>query len=120
MSATLPEPASSSKPATSDDGFVIVHLDDSGAASFPFLLQRSGSRMSRSVAVSVGLHVVGIAAFFLLSLILPAFSTGKVEEPTPSKLERMVFLAQIGPGGGGGGGGNQNPEPARKLELPGK
>jgi protein TonB len=32
----------------------------------------------------------------------------------------ITWLQAPGPGGGGGGGGNKMPEPARKVELPGK
>ena len=34
--------------------------------------------------------------------------------------DRIIWIADEGPGGGGGGGGNQMKDPPRKAELPGK
>lgn len=112
--ASLPKPVAPGNPA-----FVTVHLDESGATEFPFLL-RSAGRSSQTFFVSIGIHAVAIVAFALLSTILPALSFDASEQPqTPEKVG-MVWLAQAGPGGGGGGGGNKSPDPPRKAELPGK
>jgi TonB family protein len=122
MSDTLPAAVVRSTKASPppNEPFVVVHLDESGATEYPFLLQRSKGRFSRSFVASIGVHIATILGFFLLSTIGPDLSIGtdRVAEPLPQI--DMVWLAEEGPGGGGGGGGNESPEPPPKVELPGQ
>jgi TonB family protein len=121
MSDTLPVPAvPPAKAPDAGEGFVTVHLDESGATDFPFLLQRSGGRFSRSFVVSIGIHVAAVVGFLALTAYGPALTIGDTSVPEPPVKMDLVWLAEVGPGGGGGGGGNESPEPPRKLELPGK
>ena len=76
------------------------------------------SRLSGSLAVSVGTHVAGFLLFLFVIANMP--------DPAPNVAPREVMPTEIiwlnspGPGGGGGGGGNKSPDPPKKAELPGK
>ncbi|MEP7116997.1 MAG: hypothetical protein ABI880_05420, partial [Acidobacteriota bacterium] len=63
-------------------------------------------------------HVAAVVLFFLAVRFMPA---PQIAEFVPDRLpDDIVWLAEEGPGGGGGGGGDNTPEPAKKVELPGK
>lgn len=76
-------------------------------------------RQSRvGVASSVGAHIVmGVIAIAVMYYRPPPAA---YEPPPDTSLDRLIWLAEPGPGGGGGGGGNRAPEPPRKAEVPGK
>lgn len=101
-----------------DDGYVSIHLDESGATEFPFLLQRSTNRFGGSFGVSVAIHVAGLVLFGILMSIPAETTTSASNEPL--KPMDLVWIAELGPGGGGGGGGNQQTDPPRKIEAPGQ
>jgi TonB family protein len=76
-------------------------------------------RQSRvGVGASVAAHVVMV----LLAIVVARYRPEPriYESPPELKTDRLVFLAEPGPGGGGGGGGNRMKEPPRVAELPGK
>ena len=81
-------------------------------------LEGEKSRLSGSLAVSVGTHVAGFLLFLFVIANMP--------DPAPNVAPREVMPTEIiwlnspGPGGGGGGGGNKSPDPPKKAELPGK
>lgn len=81
-----------------------------------FQFEQPQSRLG--IAASIGAHVVMV---LIAVVILRYAPTPEVTEPPPQMpLDRLIWLADPGPGGGGGGGGNQAPEPPRRAELPGK
>ena len=95
-------------------------MRSSGPRNVQFLLQgeHTQTRFGGAVGVSFALHVATI----ILAVFVATRSFG--EKPAAINLETLntdlVWLDVPGPGGGGGGGGNRSPEPARKVELPGK
>lgn len=82
---------------------------------------RAPSHRSRplSFAGSTLLH----AALLLGAVAVTTVQLGSVadapEPPEPTKLVRLVFVAEPGPGGGGGGGGLQQPAPPPKARREG-
>lgn len=77
------------------------------------------ARQSRvGVLSSVGAHVLMV----ILGVLMARYEPPRpVYEPPPDiPVDRIVWIAEPGPGGGGGGGGNKMPEPPRTAELPGK
>jgi len=76
----------------------------------------------RQSGVGVGASVAAHVVIVLLAIVVARYRPEpKVYEPQPElKTDRLVFLAEPGPGGGGGGGGNRMKEPPRVAELPGK
>jgi TonB family protein len=63
-------------------------------------------------------HIVVPILLFLVAAWLPAPDSAPMLPDIQNP--NIIWTVQAGLGGGGGGGGNQNPEPARKVELPGK
>jgi protein TonB len=68
----------------------------------------------------------GVSAVAHISVLVLAVWVGTrpgvqqaISNAAPILLD-IVWLQQPGPGGGGGGGGDKSPEPARKVEAPGK
>lgn len=76
----------------------------------------------RQSGVGVGASVAAHVVIVLLAIVVARYRPEpKIYEPQPElKTDRLVFLAEPGPGGGGGGGGNRMKEPPRVAELPGK
>ncbi len=91
-----------------------VLLDRPDEVSFDFEHRRLGG----AVGVSVATHVAGVLLVLLAIQLMPE---RQVATFIPERLpEDIVWIAEEGPGGGGGGGGDNTPEPAKKVELPGK
>jgi TonB family protein len=100
-------------------GHLSVHIPGEHPDEISFAFERKPARLSASVALSVALDVGVIVLLVVLSRLTPPTSdTMAALVPPPS--DRIVWLAEPGPGGGGGGGGNKMPDPPRKAELPGK
>lgn len=77
------------------------------------------ARQSRvGVLSSVGAHVLMVILGVLMARYEPPRPA--YEPPPDIPVDRIVWIAEPGPGGGGGGGGNKMPEPPRTAELPGK
>jgi protein TonB len=77
------------------------------------------TRQSRvGAAASIGAHV--IMALIAIVVIYYVPEREPLVLPQEDRPDRIVWLAQPGPGGGGGGGGNKTPDPPRKAELPGR
>lgn len=69
------------------------------------------------VGASVGAHIL----MAIIAIAIMRYAPERTAEAPPEiSLDRLIWLAEPGPGGGGGGGGNKTPEPPRKAELPGK
>ncbi len=95
-------------------GSAHVLLDRPDEVSFDFEHRRLGG----AVGVSVVTHVAGVLLVLLAIQLMPE---RQVAEVIPERLpDDIVWIAEEGPGGGGGGGGDNTPEPAKKVELPGK
>lgn len=91
-----------------------VLLDRPGEVSFDFQQRRLGG----AVGVSIATHVAMVLVVLLVIRLMPE---RQLAEFVPDRLpDDIVWIAEEGPGGGGGGGGDNTPEPARKVELPGK
>ncbi len=91
-----------------------ILLDRPADPSFDFEDRHLGGLMGASVASHLAMVVVAI-------LVLRFMPRPQLTEILPDALPaEIVWLAEEGPGGGGGGGGDNSPEPARKVELPGK
>jgi protein TonB len=103
--------------ANTDHGHVAVHVEGLHASEPMFSFEHRQS--SVGVGSSIAAHVVFIVVGILIATYAPAPAVRPpvvVDIPT----EKIVWLAEPGPGGGGGGGGNRMPEPPRKAEIPGK
>lgn len=75
----------------------------------------------RQSRVGVGASIAAHVMLALIAVAVMRYVPEKtVEVPPALPLDRLIWLAEPGPGGGGGGGGNKAPEPPRKAELPGK
>lgn len=103
----------------SSAGHLSVHIPGAHPEEISFAFERKPSRMGASFALSVAFDLFVIGALIILSRLVPptADNMAKLVQP-PS--DRIIWLAEPGPGGGGGGGGNKMPDPPRKAELPGK
>jgi TonB family protein len=88
-----------------------------GPKDVRFLLGASEERFRRSLAASLGSHIV----VFSILLFLISLAPERVYELiTPNREQySIVWLPEEGPGGGGGGGGNESLEPPRQVELQG-
>ena len=83
-----------------------------------FLLGATRERRGRSIAASLGSHVVGIGFVALLMYLSPE-RVLELVEPNRDNYEGIIWLPEEGPGGGGGGGGNESLELPRQVELQG-
>jgi len=93
-----------------------LHVRADRPVDIHFSFEQRQSRVG--AGASVVAHVVVLGLAFLIAQYRPA---PRQYEPEPElKTDRLVFLAEPGPGGGGGGGGNKMKEPPRAAELPGK
>jgi TonB family protein len=105
-------------PANVSVGHLAVHLEGEHPPEVPFMFEQQRKRLGPAFVASLASHVV------FGTLLILAIRYG----PTPNEVvwapdrstDRIVWLAEPGPGGGGGGGGNEMPEPPRLAELPGK
>lgn len=117
---TMPEtPPQGGAAYNESAGHLSVHVEGQHPAEVPFLFEQQRKRIGPSLVVALVYHLVGIAfILFAVSYSSPAeFSDADL----PDRInDKIVWIAEPGPGGGGGGGGNKMPEPPRKVELPGK
>ncbi len=89
-------------------------LDRPQDVAFDFEQQRFGGAFGASVVS----HVAMVVLVLLAVRFMPR---PQVAEFVPERMpDDIVWIAEEGPGGGGGGGGDNTPEPAKKVELPGK
>lgn len=92
-----------------------LHVRADRPVDVRFQFQQRQSRVG--VGASIAAHIV----LALVALGIMRYAPERtVQEPPPMSLDRLIWLAEPGPGGGGGGGGNKAPEPPRQAELPGK
>jgi len=106
-SSTTPIP-----PAT--DGRLHLRADRPIEVRFSF-----EQRQSRVAALgSTVLHLLMV----LLGVVVMRYAPepAPVEQAPPMSLDRLIWIAEPGPGGGGGGGGNRTEAPPRRAELPGR
>src|SRR5262245_58853250 len=100
-------------------GHLSVHFEEDHPPEVPFLFDVQPKRLSLSFAAAVALDVLGVVFTILLMQFQPrTFSAEALLPDKPN--DKIIWLAEPGPGGGGGGGGNQMKEPPRQAELPGK
>lgn len=89
-------------------------LDRPQDVAFGFEQQRIGGAFGASVLSHIAMAIVVV-------LTLRFMPRPQVTEILPERLPSdIIWLAEEGPGGGGGGGGDNTPEPAKKVELPGR
>jgi protein TonB len=102
--------------AASGSAYTSLHLlhGDEDQTAFG---QRS-SRLRSAFGASVVTHGLCVLLVYAL-LTLPSSPRAASPERIFTGNE-LVWVAIEGPGGGGGGGGNQSPQPARKLDAPGR
>jgi TonB family protein len=84
----------------------------------PFLFEQQEKRIGPALIASLASHAVFATVIILGMRYAPAREP--VEWFPERTSDRIVWLADPGPGGGGGGGGNEMPEPPRVAELPGR
>lgn len=107
-------------PVAESLGHLSVHIPEYHPQDVPFLFEQQQKRIGPSTIASFASHVVVIVLVFAIARWAPATAVDPTTPERPQQLHNIVWLNQPGPGGGGGGGGNRMPEPARKVELPGK
>ncbi len=107
-----------SGPQSTAVGHLSVHFADQHPVEVPFLFEQQERRIPRAFGLSAFSHA---AIFVLIIVLIREMPATQVYQTMPAKLsDKIVWIAEAGPGGGGGGGGNKMPLPARKAELPGK
>jgi protein TonB len=111
----MPDPQRTAAPARRQSrGQSHLLLDRPADPSFDFEDRHLGGLVGASVLSHLAMVVVAV-------LVLRFMPRPQFTEIVPEQLpEEIVWLAEEGPGGGGGGGGDNTPEPAKKVELPGK
>ncbi len=100
-------------------GHLAVQVEGAHPPEVSFLFEQQQKRLGPAFAASLVYHV-GMIVLTLLAIRYgtQAAPAGAFLPEQPSN--RIIWLAEPGPGGGGGGGGNRMQEPPRKAELPGK
>ena len=98
----------------SADGPLHVRADRPVDVRFSF--EQRQSRVG--AAASVGAHVVLLIIGVIVARYAPERPPMEMAPVVP--VDRIVWIAEPGPGGGGGGGGNLRREPPRTAELPGR
>jgi len=107
-------------PESPPAGHVVVHLEEQGhPAEIEFSFERQRPRIGGAFGTAFITHLI-CAALFVLGLRYSPPSDASIFARPEEVNNRIVWLAEPGPGGGGGGGGNKSPEPPRKAELPGR
>jgi TonB family protein len=81
-----------------------------------FSFEHAQSRVG--IGASVLSHIAMAAIVFVVWRYAPEAQTLEVAPQVDT--DKIIWLAEPGPGGGGGGGGNKMPDPPKKAELPGK
>ncbi len=116
----MPEnPQTGGAPFSESAGHLSVHVEGQHPAEVPFLFEQQRKRIGPSLAVAFVYHLAAIA--FIVWAITNSPERSEIAAELPERInDRIVWLAEPGPGGGGGGGGNQMKEPPRKVEMPGK
>lgn len=110
------------RPELGSVGHVSLRLDYLHPKDEIFSFETRGRRLVGASTAGVVFQVGAVVSFLFLSSWLPSIQTpldlrNAGEQP---KVDRIVWIAEPGPGGGGGGGGNKSIEPPRLAELPGK
>jgi TonB family protein len=100
-------------------GHLSVHVAGAPAPEFTFLLEQQHKRLVPAFIASALLDVSLVVALVLLNQYGVRQASSEAVLPDEPN-DRIVWLAQPGPGGGGGGGGNRMKEPPKVAELPGK
>jgi periplasmic protein TonB len=100
-------------------GHLSVHFEEDHPPEVPFLFDVEPKRLGLSFVASATLDVLGVVLIVLLMRYQPRAFSAEAELPDKPN-DKIIWLAEPGPGGGGGGGGNQMKEPPRQAELPGK
>ncbi|MFB3852507.1 MAG: energy transducer TonB [Vicinamibacterales bacterium] len=101
-------------------GHLCVHVDGAHPEEVPFLFEQSQRRLPGAFSFSIAVHLLALVLVLVVIRYVPARTYTETEILRAPFSEKIVWLAEPGPGGGGGGGGNRMPEPSRKLEMPGK
>jgi protein TonB len=111
----MPDPQNTAVPVRrASRGSTHVLLDRPAEVAFEFEERHLGGAFGAAVMSHIAMVIVAV-------LVVRYMPRPQVAEFVPERLsEEIVWLAEEGPGGGGGGGGDNTPEPARKVELPGK
>lgn len=100
-------------------GHLAVHVDDGHPPEITFSFEKQSERLIPSFGAALLLEIGIVMMFVLISRYAPAIPITPAVIPEDFS-DRMIWLANPGPGGGGGGGGNEMKEPPKKVELPGK
>jgi TonB family protein len=105
--------------ANTSAGHLSVHVEGQHPVEIEFLFDQKPKRLGVSFAASAVLDVSFAALLIWLSTLPVKPYTAAAVLPE-SNNDKIIWLAQPGPGGGGGGGGNRMKEPPRPAEMPGK
>jgi TonB family protein len=105
--------------ANTSAGHLSVHVEGQHPAEIEFLFDQKPQRLTVSFVASAALDVA-VAALFIWLSTLPVKPYTITALAPESNNDKIIWLAQPGPGGGGGGGGNRMKEPPRQAEMPGK
>ena len=100
-------------------GHLSVHIEGDHPPQVVFSFESQSKRLAPSLGAAFLLQVSVVLLFVLLARFAPAIVMTPASIPEDIS-DKIVWLAQPGPGGGGGGGGNRMPDPPKKAELPGK
>lgn len=117
----MSEPEATDRRASGSAGHVSVHLDHLHPREVPFSFETQAPRMSRALGFSGLFHVGATLTVLFLASWLPDVRPVDLRQAVEQTVSnRIIWVAEPGPGGGGGGGGNRSFEPPRKAELPGR
>lgn len=116
----MPESTTPKRPANTQVGHLSVHVEGAHPEEVPFLFEQSQRRLPGAFSFSVAAHALALVLVLVIIRYAPARTYTETEVLPASLTDKIIWLAEPGPGGGGGGGGNRMNEPPRRLEMPGK
>src|SRR4030095_15666106 len=100
-------------------GHLSVHVEGQHPVEVEFNFDQGPKRLGISFGVSAILDVSLVSLLtYISSFPARPYAVSALLPETPN--QKIIWLAEPGPGGGGGGGGNRMKEPPRKAEMPGK
>src|SRR6185436_14723690 len=96
--------------ANESAGHLSFHVEGAHPVDIPFMFEQPQKRIAPAFAGSLISHLLfGLLVIFALRYTSSTTTSAAVMPDQPN--QRIIWLAEPGPGGGGGGGGNRMKEP---------
>lgn len=111
-------PRTGGEPINTSAGHLSVHVEGQHPDEVPFLFEKRKG-LAPSLVVALVYHLAFLAFILFASTQISESTTAEAILPDVPN-DKIIWLAEPGPGGGGGGGGNEMKEPPRQVQMPGK